>query len=103
MAAVTATVLGGDNVGARDGKKVGVVKQLVIYTANTVDAGDTFTLTYADYGITTVLGVYGVKHTTDNSVIVAENPTTAVSSGVMTLTVPAGTDNDMRVAVIYYI
>jgi len=104
MAAETAIIQSGSEVGIRDGRnQVNIVKQLVIYTANTVDAADTFTLTYANYGITTVLGVYGVKHTTDNSVIVAENPTTAVTSSVMTFTVPAGTDNDTRVAIVYYI
>ena len=73
--------------------------QTVIQTRNTVDAADTIAVTLKDYGIsaTGLLVVEGWKHTTDNSVIVAENPTTAVAAGVLTITVPAGTDNDLRV------
>lgn len=76
------------------------LKSVVIETANTVDAGDTITVTLGNYGLTTLLGVLGYKHTTDNSVVVTENPTTAVSAGVLTLTVVAGSDNDKRVYVL---
>lgn len=72
--------------------------EIVIKTINTVDAADTLTVTLTDYGIAAdgLIGVVGFKHTTDNSVMVQEQPTTAVSAGVLTLTVPAGTDNDAR-------
>ena len=75
-----------------------VSNEIVIKTINTVDAGDTLTVTLNKYGIlaTGLIGVVGFKHTTDNSVSVQEQPTTAVAAGVLTLTVPAGSDDDAR-------
>lgn len=74
------------------------LKKILVQTRNTVDAADTIAVTLGDYGINDdgLLYVLGFKHTTDNSVMVQEQPTTAVSSGVLTITVPAGTDNDLR-------
>lgn len=103
MAAVTPTIIKGDKIGVRGNKQVNVLKSLWVETANTVDAADTIDVMYADHGISTVLGVRGYKHTTDGSVVVTENPTTSVTSGVMTLTVPAGTDDDKRVYQLFYI
>lgn len=81
----------------------GGVSCLLVRTLDTVDAADTLTVTLADYGInaTGLIGVIGFKHTTDNSVMVQEQPTTSVTSGVLTITVPAGTDNDPRYYLIY--
>jgi|ETNvirnome_2_300_1030623.scaffolds.fasta_scaffold00052_57 hypothetical protein len=75
------------------------LKRLLFITPNTADATDTLAITLTDYGIsaTGLLAVQSWKHTTDGSVIVTEANTTAVSSGVLTVTIPAGTDNDMRV------
>lgn len=75
------------------------LKSVVLCVANTADAADTIAVTLSTYGIsaTGLLIVEGWKHTTDGSVIVEENPTTAVSAGVLTITIPAGTDNDFRV------
>lgn len=75
-----------------------VTNEIVIKTVNTVDAADTLTVDLTKYGIAAagLIGVLGFKHTTDSSVSVQEQPTTAVSAGVLTLTVPAGTDNDAR-------
>lgn len=75
-----------------------VASKIYVKTINTVDAGDTLTVDLTKYGIaaTGLIGVRGDKHTTDNSVAVQEDPTTSVSAGVVTLTVPAGTDNDAR-------
>jgi len=100
MAAVT---LGTDYEVIDAGVGGEAIKTLLVRTINTVDAADTLTVTLANYGITTtgLIGVLGFKHTTDNSVMVQEQPTTAVSSGVLTITVPAGTDNDSRFYVIY--
>ncbi len=104
MGAVTPTIENGEGFSkTRNGDTISEVKSIVFETANTVDAGDTIAITLANYGINTLLGVTGYKHTTDNSVIVTENPTTAVSSGVLTITVPAGTDNDKRVYQLDYI
>lgn len=79
-----------------------VTNEIVIKTINTVDAADTLTVDLTKYGIKAagLMGVKGYKHTTDNSVSVTENPTTAVSSGTLTITVPAGTDNDARFYIV---
>jgi hypothetical protein len=103
MAAETATIVNNGTVGFNPvGNKVNQVKSIFVSAPATIDAADTIALTLADYGATTFLGVIGWKHTTDDSVCVTENPTTAVSSGVLTLTVPAGTDNDPRYYEIFY-
>lgn len=103
MTARTATIIKGDNVGnLQFGKSVGEMKTLVLETANTVDATNTIEVSYARYGITNLYFVAGFKHTTDNQVIVTENPTTSVSASVLTITVPAGSDDDKRVYVIFY-
>jgi len=75
----------------------GIVQAMVIGAA-TIDAADYLTVTLANIGISPkgLIGVYGWKHTTDNSVSVLEFPTTSVSSGVVTITVPSGTNNDPR-------
>lgn len=76
------------------------LKCIFIETANTADAADTYAITLADYGISKLLAVQSWKHTTDNSVIVTEANTTAVSGGVLTITIAAGTDNDKRVSMV---
>jgi hypothetical protein len=75
------------------------LKTIIVQSRNTVDAADTIAVTLTDHGIsaTGLLIVEGWKHTTDASIIVEENPTTAVSAGVLTITVPSGTDDDARV------
>lgn len=75
-----------------------VYNEIVIKTINTADAADTLTVDLTKYGIKTdgLIGVVGFKHTTDNSVMAQEQPTTAVASGTLTITIPAGTDDDAR-------
>lgn len=75
------------------------LKRVLFILANTVDAADTFAITLADHGIsaTGLLTTKGWVHTTDGSVITNEAVTSSVTSGVLTITIPAGTDNDTRV------
>ena len=75
------------------------IKRVLFTLANTADAGDTLSITLADYGIsaTGLLAVNGWVHTTDGSVITTEAVTTAVTTGTLVVTIPAGTDNDFRV------
>ena len=75
------------------------LKRVLFQLANTTDAADTFAITLADYGIspTGLLAVSSWVHTTDGSVITTEANTVAVSSGVATVTIAAGTDNDSRI------
>jgi hypothetical protein len=74
-------------------------KRIIAHTngAETVDDGDTFTVTLANYGMTKILGISGWIHTTSGSVVVSEAPTTSVTSGVLTVTVGGSTDNKERV------
>jgi len=75
------------------------LKSVLITLANTTDAADTVAITLADYGIsaTGLLSVESWVHTVDGSVITTELNTCAVSAGVLTVTIVAGTDNDSRV------
>ena len=87
---ITIKRLGNDEAGA-----------LIVTTAATVDDGDTFTITLADYGISTFLGILGQTHSTTDSVVITEAPTTAVSTGVLTVTVGGSTDNKKRAFIIW--
>jgi hypothetical protein len=75
------------------------LKVVTLQYANTVDAGDTCAITLADHGIsaTGLLIVEGWVQTTDGSVVTKELNTCAVSAGVLTVTIVAGTNNDTRV------
>ena len=82
----------------------GVGGNMVIADTNgveTVDDGDTFTVTLANYGFKKFLGIVGFIQTTSGSVVVQEQPTTSVTSGVLTVTVGGSTDNKERVYFIY--
>ena len=70
------------------------VKKIVITTPATADTGDTIAVTLASYGIGTLLGIRGFVHTTANSVMVEEAPTTSVTAGVLTITVGGTTVSD---------
>ena len=69
----------------------------------TADATDTATFDVYDlFGITKVLIVREWAHTTTDSIMIEETlVTTAVTGHNLTVTVPAGTDNDKRVIVVY--
>jgi hypothetical protein len=75
------------------------LKVVVFQTRDDVDATDTYAVTLSDYGIsaTGLLIVEGWVHTTSGSVIAPETVTTSVASGVLTITVPGGSNNDVRI------
>jgi len=75
------------------------LKRVLFTLANTTDAADTFAITLADYGIsaTGLLAVNSWVHTADGSIITVEANTTSVTTGTLTVTIAAGTDNDFRV------
>ncbi len=75
-----------------------IYNEIVIKTINTVDAADYLIVDLTKYGIKAdgLVGILGFKHTTDNSVMVQEQPETTVSSGDITITVPSGTNDDAR-------
>ena len=72
-----------------------VYNEIIVKTINTVDTGDTIVVDMTKYGIsaTGLMGVQGFDHTTANSVVVQADPITTVSSGSITLTLTAGTDD----------
>jgi isopentenyl diphosphate isomerase/L-lactate dehydrogenase-like FMN-dependent dehydrogenase len=77
------------------------VKEVMLISGTTLCAvTDTLTCTLADHGISAVLDVRGVVHTTENSVIVEEAGTTAVSGGVLTYTPASGNENKKRVVTV---
>jgi len=62
-------------------------KEIVLETLATAVSADTLPVTLADFGCTTFVGISGQVHTTEDSVLIVEEPTTAVSAGVLTITV----------------
>ncbi len=75
--------------------------QLIITTAATADDGDTLTVDLSDYGITTFLGILGQTHSTEDSIVITEAPTTSVTTGTLTVTVGGSTDDKKRVFVVW--
>jgi len=70
------------------------VKRIVVVSPATMDDSDTIDVVLTKYGITTLLYVRGFVQTTIGSVVVAEAPTTSVTTGTLTITAGAvgGTD-----------
>jgi len=78
------------------------VKVITVLTDATVDAADTHTVDLKKYGCRNIHGQLGFRETTAGSVVVVDQPiVTAVASGVLTLTVPAGADNKIRGYIIF--
>lgn len=73
------------------------IKQIFVSTLSSVDTGDTFTVDLSKYGCNAMLGIIGFVHTTQNSVVVQEQPTTTMSGSTVTVTVGGtGADNLAR-------
>lgn len=87
------------NVGKEVSPNAGL-KVIQVFTA-AGDSADTTPITLANYGIKTLYNVLCQVHTTDNSVIVTEAATTAVASGVLTVTIPAGNDGKKRSILVF--
>lgn len=76
------------------------LKRIIVVTPNTADPGDTVAITLASYGMRGIHSVESYVHTTENSVIVPVANTTAVSNGVLTVTLLAGDGNSNMKRVI---
>lgn len=72
-------------------------KLVFVETAATADNGDTILVTLANYGMTTFKFIRGAVHTTENSVIIEEAPTTSVSAGVLTIVIGGSLSNKVRI------
>ena len=77
----------------------GGLREIVVITADTADASDTYTITLEDHGMANFQSFYESVHTTAGSVIVQGASTTVVSAGVLTVTLGTGA-NQRRVATI---
>jgi len=79
------------------------LKCFAIETPATVDATNTIAITLATYGITTMWDVWAFTHTTTDDVIKTEATeiVTSVTTGVLTVTIQAGSNDDKRVIVVW--
>ena len=76
-------------------------RALVIELPSTVDNADTFTLDMGVYGCSRLTAIFGNEHSTDGQVVVTQAPTTAVSSGTVTVTVGGSNANLTRSFVLW--
>ena len=74
-------------------------KVLFIETEATADSGDTIAVTLADHGATGIGGILGMSHATEDSIVVQEQPTTAVSAGVLAITLTGATNQKRSITV----
>lgn len=77
------------------------VKILRVKLDATADDTDTYAVDLSAYGCTNIDGILGFTESTTGSVVITEAPTTAVSSGTLTITVGGTTDNKARTFIIY--
>ena len=76
------------------------LKMLQVWTTENADENEVVKVNLKNHGIGTLYNVLCQVHTTDNSVIVTEAATTAVSNGVLTITFPGSNDAKKRSALI---
>jgi len=105
MTATTSTIVGNlagevftegiANINARQ------IKALLVTTPATTGAHHTIEVNLRAYGLKNVLSVSGYVHTTINSVIAGEAPTTAVSGTTLTITVGGTAYNTTRAYLIF--
>jgi len=95
MTAPTEITNSGKEVSPNAGLKI-----VQVWTAAGSDTNVT-KVTLADYGIKKLYNVISQAHTTDNSVIIADDVTTAVSAGVLTVTLPDSADTKKRSILIF--
>ncbi len=77
------------------------VKILKVKLDATADDTDTIAVDLTDYGCSNIDGILGFTESTTGSVVITEAPTTAVSSGTLTITVGGSTDNKARTFIIF--
>jgi len=73
------------------------VKIISWYTDATPDAADTLEIDLETYGCTKVHAVFGFSEQTAGSIVILDQPiVTLVTSSVLKVTIPAGTNDDIR-------
>jgi len=78
--------------------KLGGAKVIEVVTPATAVSTDTFNLLLSDFAASTV--VYALGFTSDGSIVVLEQPSTAVSNGVLTVTIGGTAVTSMRTILI---
>ena len=73
------------------------LKFAMVELVDTTDATDYVYITLSKYGMKRLLGIYSWVHTANNSIVTIEEDTCTVDEGVVTVTIPAGTNDDKRV------
>jgi len=78
-------------------------KEVKAHIAESVgaDDGDTFTFDISKAGATELIGVEGWIASTEGSIIVEEDPTTAVSTTTATITIGGSTDDKARFYILH--
>jgi hypothetical protein len=77
-------------------------KELIITTPNTADTSDYVDIDLTKFACENIEFIRGVVHTTENSIVVGEAPTTAVSSKVLRITLGGSTlSNKKRVYKVF--
>lgn len=80
------------------------VKELYIETPATADTGNTIVVDLTAYGGLYLKHIRGCVHSTANSILIEEAPTTAVSAGTLTITLGgSGANNLVRVYRVLFI
>lgn len=73
-----------------------------VTTPTTADDGDVVTIDmYQLFGMTRLMGIRGFTHSTEDSVIIIEAPTTVVNGTEVQVTIGGSTDNKKRCFVLY--
>ena len=104
MTATTVSVIPGNKVinDIPRARSIYALKYLICETAATVDNGDFFTVDLANYDGATLQGIASFRHSTDNSVIVTEDATCAVSGTEVTVTFAGSTAKDKRIVQLFF-
>lgn len=71
-------------------------KEIMVETPDTADTGDIFTITLSDYGITNMKSITGWIHSTRDSVVVLEEPTTQLSGSDVEVTLGGSAANNQK-------
>ena len=71
-----------------------------VTTAATATTADTIPIDLTAYGATGIDAITGYHHTTEDSIVIEEAPTTVVSSGTLTITVGGSTSTGKKVYLI---
>ncbi len=90
MTATVATAIVGNDVGRinfDEDRTRAIATKIVLIETGFISNSVTFTFKLSTYGFSKILGIYGVAHSTANSVMFTEAPTTSVTGDTVTVTV----------------